>query len=87
MLFSSPRLRFSEQQKLAILDWAKELRAQDVPTLGMLEKCQDHIKRLVGCPTEKFTSLQGTVFFINDIGKAIAKVFNRHIFYFVYHLY
>ncbi|KAG8948539.1 hypothetical protein FRC03_000712 [Tulasnella sp. 419] len=73
LLFNSPRLRFSEAQKRAILSWAKELNATDVPTLGALKKVQDHLRKAVGDPTEKVTSHSGDVFYLNDIGKAIAK--------------
>ena len=74
VLFSSPRLRFSEAQKKAILSWATSLKAPDVPTLGALKRCQNRILELVGNPMEKVTSHAGNVFHINDIGKAIAKV-------------
>src|SRR5262249_2178382 len=75
MLFSSARLRFSDQQKRAVLNWAKELHAQGVPTLRQLKLCQDRIKNLVGDPTEKVKSMLGNIFFVNSIGKAVAKVF------------
>ena len=78
VLFSSPRLRFSEAQKKAILSWATSLKAPDVPTLSALKRCQTRILDLVGNPTEKITSLAGNVFHINDIGKAIAKVCTHH---------
>ncbi|KAH9949290.1 hypothetical protein B0H21DRAFT_889914 [Amylocystis lapponica] len=73
LLFSSPRLRFSEQQKAAVLTWGKELGACDVPSLGAVKRCQEHIRDLVGNPTEKVESRSGTIFYINDVGKAIAK--------------
>ncbi|KAL6300162.1 hypothetical protein BKA93DRAFT_692189, partial [Sparassis latifolia] len=73
LLFSSPCLRFSEQQKNAVLNWAKELGAHDVPSAGAVKKCQERIKNLVGNPTEKVESSSGTIFYINDVGKAIAK--------------
>lgn len=73
LLFSSPRLRFSEAQKKAVLGWAVSLKAPNVPTLHALKKCQSHIQQLVGNPTEKVTSLNGNVFHLNDVGSAIAK--------------
>jgi hypothetical protein len=73
LLFSSSHLRFSEQQKLAVLNWAKELGANGAPSLAALKKCQAQIRSLVGSPTEKFVSNSGNVFYLNDIGKAIAK--------------
>lgn len=80
LLFSSPRLRFSEAQKKAVLSWANSLKAPDVPTLSALKKCQARILELVGNPTEQVTSHAGNVFHINDIGKAIAKVCAHHFF-------
>ncbi|KAG1872268.1 hypothetical protein F4604DRAFT_1881049 [Suillus subluteus] len=62
LLFSSPRLPFSEVQKKAVLSWAKELG-----------KCQSHLQYLVGDPTEKVTSHSSNTFYINNIAKAIAK--------------
>ncbi|KAG1786007.1 uncharacterized protein HD556DRAFT_1508321 [Suillus plorans] len=49
LLFSSPRLPFSEVQKKAVLSWAKELGAHDI------------------------TARSGNIFYLNDVGKAIAK--------------
>ncbi|KAG2132739.1 uncharacterized protein EDB93DRAFT_1255149 [Suillus bovinus] len=42
LLFGSTRLRFSEAQKKAVLSWAREMGAQNVPTLYALRKAQDH---------------------------------------------
>jgi len=74
LLFSSPRLRFSQPQKTAILEWAQSLHARGVPTLNALENTRKRIKDLVGDPTEKVTSPSGNIFYVNDIAKAIAKV-------------
>jgi hypothetical protein len=67
-------LRFSEAQKAAILNWAKEMNAVGVPTLSAFKTCQKKVETLVGHPTEKFVSSSGTVFYINNIAKAIAQV-------------
>lgn len=75
LLFNSPRLRFSEQQKTAILRWGKDLGAQDVPTLTGLEKVQDTLQTAVGNPTTKKETHSGNLFYINDVKSAIAKVF------------
>lgn len=74
LLFSSLQLRFSEQQKAAVLNWGKKLGARDVLSASAVKKCQERIKMLVGNPIEKVESNSGTVFYINDIGTAIAKV-------------
>ncbi|KAG1723899.1 hypothetical protein EDB19DRAFT_1915867 [Suillus lakei] len=73
LLFSSPRLPFSEAQKKAVLSWAKELGAHDVPSLYTLNRLQDSVRTLVGNPTEKITARSGNIFYLNDVGKAIAK--------------
>jgi hypothetical protein len=74
LLFSSPRLPFSEAQKQAVLNWAKELHACDVPTLSSIKSCRQHIQGLVGKPTEKVVSASGNIFYINDVARAIANV-------------
>jgi hypothetical protein len=56
LLFSSPRLPFSKAQKKAILSWAKELGACDVPSLYALNRSQETIQKLVGDLTEKVTA-------------------------------
>lgn len=75
VLFSSPWLRFSEQQKLAVLDWAKRMGARDVPSLHQLEKARELVDDHLGNPTMRINSTAGNVFYMNDIGAAIAKVF------------
>ncbi|KAI0040147.1 hypothetical protein FA95DRAFT_1464700, partial [Auriscalpium vulgare] len=77
LLFSSPRLQFSDAQKKAVLSWARELRAPDVPTLDAIKKCQQRIETLIGDPTEKVTAQSGNIFYINSIGKAVAKDFSN----------
>lgn len=74
LLFSSPRLPFSETQKKAILNWARDLGAQNVPSLGSMKKCHTYLDNLVGNPTQQVTSHAGDVFYINNIAEAIAKV-------------
>jgi hypothetical protein len=81
LLFSSPTLRFSTAQKKAVLSWAKTLNARGVPSLDALKKAESRIRELVGDPTEKIKSSLGNVFYLNDIGKAIAKVFSTSSLY------
>lgn len=76
VLFSSPRLRFSDAQKSAVLDWATKLGATNVPSLYAIKKCQSEIIKLVGDPTERVVSKSGTIFYQNDIAQAIARVCN-----------
>ncbi|KAG2148965.1 hypothetical protein DEU56DRAFT_729905 [Suillus clintonianus] len=77
LLFSSPRLPFSETQKRAILNWAVDLGAQNVPSLGSMKKCHTYLDNLVGNPTQKVTSRSGDVFYINNIAEAIAKDYSN----------
>ena len=79
LLFASPRLRFSEAQKSAILKWGKDLHAPDVPTLSGLKSVRQRIEGLVGDVTEKVTSVAGNIFYLNNVGKAIAKVYTIFI--------
>ncbi|KAJ3551225.1 hypothetical protein NM688_g4827 [Phlebia brevispora] len=74
LLFSSPRIHFSETQKTAVLEWAKSLGAQDVPSLYAVKTCQARITKLIGDPTERVVSKSGTIFYINDVAKAIANL-------------
>ncbi|KAF8656148.1 hypothetical protein AX14_008084, partial [Amanita brunnescens Koide BX004] len=73
LLFSSPRLRFSVAQKMAVLSWARQLGAQGVPTLRGLQKAQEYVRNLLGNPTKEVTAYSGNIFHINDVGAAIAK--------------
>ncbi|KAF9237455.1 hypothetical protein BU15DRAFT_48704 [Melanogaster broomeanus] len=72
LLFSSPRLRFSEQQKKSVLSWATALGAHPVPSMYSLGKTQERIKALFGDPKEKVTSASGNIFYLNSVSKAIA---------------
>ncbi|KAG2087605.1 uncharacterized protein F5147DRAFT_588044 [Suillus discolor] len=73
LLFSSPQLPFSETQKKAILNWARSLGAQNVPSLGSMKKCHTYLDSLVSNPTQQVTSCAGDIFYINNIAEAIAK--------------
>ena len=74
MLFSSPRLRFSEQQKRAVLSWASQLSTRDVPSLYALSQCQEHIKKTVGNSATAVTTGTGHKLYMQDIPHLIAKV-------------
>lgn len=73
-MFGSARIPFSEAQKRAVLDWARELGVADLPSLHSLKTAQDEIEKCVGHPTNQVESINGNVFYINDIGMAIGKV-------------
>ncbi|KAG2063878.1 hypothetical protein BDR04DRAFT_1130971 [Suillus decipiens] len=68
----SPCLPFSDAQKKATLNWAKELGARNVPSLYAIKKCQKFVEDFLGQPTEKVTARSGNTFYINNIAKAIA---------------
>ncbi|KIN93755.1 hypothetical protein M404DRAFT_75010, partial [Pisolithus tinctorius Marx 270] len=73
LLFSSPRLPFSEAQMRAILDWAKELGARDVPSLYAIKQHQKYLQDTVGDPTTRVVSPSGNIFYVNNIANVIAK--------------
>ncbi|KAG2064483.1 hypothetical protein BDR04DRAFT_1162485 [Suillus decipiens] len=73
LLFSSPHHPFSDGQKKAILNWAKELGARDVPSFDTVKKVQKHIDHLIGDPTEKVTARSGDIFYINNVAESIAR--------------
>ncbi|KAG1765731.1 hypothetical protein EV702DRAFT_981334, partial [Suillus placidus] len=66
---------FQLHPKKAILNWARELGARDVPSLGTVKKVQKHIDRLVGDPTEKVSTRLGDTFYINNVTESIAMVY------------
>ncbi|KAH9079599.1 hypothetical protein EDB83DRAFT_2170317, partial [Lactarius deliciosus] len=73
MLFSSPRLRFLEQQKKAVLNWASQLGARNVPSLYALSQFQECIKDIVGNSVTAVTSGAGDKLYIRDIPQMIAE--------------
>ncbi|KAG1873043.1 hypothetical protein DFJ58DRAFT_651687 [Suillus subalutaceus] len=87
LLFGLTRLRFSEAQKKAVLSWACEMGAQNVPTLYALCKAQDHVHSCIRNPTCKVTASSGNIFYINSIGSAIAKDYSNPLTHFCVHDY
>lgn len=74
ILFNSPHLRFSREQKLAVLAWGTALGASNVPSLYAIERFQQLAREAIGDPTEKVVSAAGHVFYMNNPVKLIAKV-------------
>lgn len=74
LLFSSPRLRFSTALERATLGWAKIMGTKDVPSPYAVKKERQRLKTLLGNPTIKQVSGTGDVYYMNDIGSALAKV-------------
>jgi hypothetical protein len=76
MLFSFPQLQFSEQQKRAVLRWALQLGACNVPSLHALSQCQEYIKNVVGNLVTAVTTGMGHKLYMQDIPFLIAKVWH-----------
>ena len=68
-------MRFSVAQKSTVLKWAKDLGAQEVPKLYALETLQKELNENMGVPKKEKMSRRGNIYFINDIGAAVAKVY------------
>ncbi|TFK51166.1 hypothetical protein OE88DRAFT_1735116 [Heliocybe sulcata] len=73
ILFSSPRLRFSRAQQQAVLTWARDLGAKNIPSLHALHKFQSDGLEVLGNPTVKVRSASGNIFYMNKVTKAVAK--------------
>ncbi|EGO30400.1 hypothetical protein SERLADRAFT_404585 [Serpula lacrymans var. lacrymans S7.9] len=76
---STPTYPWPSQEKKAVLSWAKELSAHNVPTLHALKKCQERICKLVGNPTKKKTTNTSHVFYQNSVARAIANDYSNLI--------
>lgn len=74
VLFNCARLNFSRAQQEALLDWANELGAHDLPTMYGLYKYQKEMKKELGDPTCRQVSAQGNIWYLNEIGESLAKV-------------
>ena len=74
ILFSSPHLRFSRIQQEAILAYAKELGAKDVPTLYRLEKFREEALSSMDYTSQKIEASSGNVFYMNSIRRSIGQV-------------
>lgn len=74
VLFNSRELRFSRMQKEAILKWARDLGAKDVPSLFALEKLQECLSCSLGKPTVEKRSRDQDIYYMNDVGMALARV-------------
>ncbi|KAF8833804.1 hypothetical protein BDN67DRAFT_868821, partial [Paxillus ammoniavirescens] len=83
LLFSSPRLCFSQAQKNAVLAWARELGAPEVPSLYAVKKTQERIQKLLGDPMEQVKMVLGNTFYLNAISKAVALDFANPLTRFV----
>lgn len=67
-------MRFSVQQKRALLAWARDLGAPNVPSYAAMEQMKNTLKSDLGDATEKTTSAKGNVIYLNQLGLTIAMV-------------
>ena len=74
ILFSSPHLRFLRAQQAAVLEWAKALRAPEVPLMYAVKKARERIMNLLRSLMEKITTTSSNIFYLNAISKVIAMV-------------
>ncbi|KAG1753110.1 hypothetical protein EDD22DRAFT_981618 [Suillus occidentalis] len=82
LLFSSTQLPFSDVQKRAMLSWAKDLGAHDVPSLKAIKQSNECACKLVSNPMQKVTSASSDIFYINDIWHAISKDYTNPLTHF-----
>ncbi|KIM60204.1 hypothetical protein SCLCIDRAFT_26728 [Scleroderma citrinum Foug A] len=82
LLFNSACLLFSDAQKQAVLNWAKELGAKDVPLLYAVKKCQECMESAFGVPMHMFESQTGNIFYLNDVVKAVAMDYSNPLTHF-----
>ncbi|KDN45335.1 hypothetical protein RSAG8_04922, partial [Rhizoctonia solani AG-8 WAC10335] len=48
MLFNMPRIPFTQDQRIAALDWARKLGATNVPTIESFDECERKLDAAVG---------------------------------------
>ncbi|KAF7982629.1 hypothetical protein HWV62_27053 [Athelia sp. TMB] len=73
MLFNSPRMKFSRPQQKAVLSWAKQIGARDVPSHSQFLSMQQELLERVGDPSSRQRSSRGNIYYLNEIGDSIAK--------------
>src|ERR1700761_521039 len=70
-----PRLRISESLMKLFIFFLKELGVKQVPTIGAFRKFQASLRTSgAGVPSIPCTSVQGKVFYMNDVRKLVANV-------------
>lgn len=74
MLFNSSEVRFSRNMQDLLLDWARELGATSVPTLGSLERCQKRLDLVMRETPCRFCTHTGNVYYVNSITSLIKQV-------------
>jgi len=54
----------------------REVGVQDAPSFASLRETQSRLRTECGVPTHRYESVQGNVYFMNDVQSMIAKVRN-----------
>ncbi|KZT31574.1 hypothetical protein SISSUDRAFT_994925 [Sistotremastrum suecicum HHB10207 ss-3] len=76
-LFSAPRLRFSQKQISAVLDYAKQMGAKNVPSKDALKQFRKKCIEKLGDPTKKVRFASGNIAFVNDMHVAAARAYGN----------
>ncbi|KAG8775794.1 hypothetical protein FRC12_001272 [Ceratobasidium sp. 428] len=76
-LFHAPAIQFSEAQQSAILDWATEMGAENVPSMYDLDQCGKKITSLMGEPTRMFKTDSGHIFYVNKVDAMLKQDFSN----------
>ncbi|KAF8750716.1 hypothetical protein RHS01_08918 [Rhizoctonia solani] len=56
---------------------AKELGAENVPSMYALQKCDQKLANLMGDMTQRFTTQKGDIYYVNDIGTMLKQDFSN----------
>ncbi|KAG8777086.1 hypothetical protein FRC12_000558 [Ceratobasidium sp. 428] len=76
-LFHAPAIHFSEAQQSAILDWAAEMGAENVPSMYDLDQCGQKINNLMGDPARMFKTDSGRIFYVNKVDTMLKQDFSN----------
>lgn len=57
-----------------LLQWAREMGAPVVPTLGSLEKCQQRLDNMIRDEPRRFCTTTGNVYYVNSIASILKQV-------------
>lgn len=68
-----PRCRFTSAQMSLIIQFAKNLGVPDVPSIKGLRNIQQSLQSSCGATPSRIESMQGNIFYMNDIRDTIAR--------------